>query len=96
MMVNKFGRAAVLVAMALSVNTTHAKPRAFTHYPAFVKPHAIVETATDRGLIVEIIVRCSRGTGIVRYSKAERVYCGPDHRCHRDLKRAVRRLCQNS
>lgn len=66
----------------------------FTLYPAFVHRHAVVEAATDKGLVVELIVRCPGGAGILTYSKVERRYCGPDHQCAAVLDDAVRRLCQ--
>ena len=75
----------------------------FTSYPAlgdrgFVKPRTIeiaprVEMTTDRGPIVEIVVRCPSGTAIISYSKVERLYCSPKHKCDKALASVVARSC---
>ena len=74
----------------------------FTAYPAFgdkglssrrVEINPRVEATIDKGPIVEMIVRCQRGTAIISYSKLERLYCGPTHGCERDAAPVVRRAC---
>lgn len=63
-------------------------------YPGFVSPTAQVETVIDKGLTVEMIVRCGDGAGILQFSKPERRYCAPDHSCYGALRPAIKRLCQ--
>lgn len=66
----------------------------FTAYQAFVHPGATVETLIDKGLVVEMIVRCPDGAGIITFSKVERRYCTPDFTCHAAIKPAIRHLCR--
>jgi hypothetical protein len=75
----------------------------FTAYPAFgdrgiavprkAERSGRVEVTVDRGPIVELIVRCPSGTAIISYSKIERLYCGPKHRCNRQINRVVTEAC---
>lgn len=65
----------------------------FTAYPAFTQPRAVIETLTDKGLIVEMIVKCPDGAGIITYSKVEQRYCTPDFACYGTVKPAIRHLC---
>ena len=65
----------------------------FSDYPGFLQPGTRVEAIVDRGPVSELVVRCDRGTGILSYSKIEKVYCTPDHRCGRGLDAAIGRLC---
>lgn len=65
----------------------------FSDYPAFVKRHAPIEAYTDRGPIVELIVRCHRGTGIMSYSKIERLYCSSKLTCHPYFETALDDTC---
>lgn len=66
----------------------------FTTYQVFVHPGAIVETLIDKGLTVEMIVKCPDGAGIITFSKVEKLYCTPDTSCHRGIRPAIRRLCR--
>ena len=87
----------------LSVVATGIISASFTSYPAlgdqgFVKPRAIetsprVEVTTDRGPIVEIVVRCPTGTAIISYSKIERLFCSPKYKCEKSLAPVVARSC---
>lgn len=52
-----------------------------------------IEAMTDRGPILEMIVQCRAGTGIITYSKLEKLYCGPRWRCNRDLDIVLAALC---
>lgn len=52
-----------------------------------------IEAITSRGVMLEMIVRCRRGTAIISYSKVERLYCDPRHRCGPDRAAAMRRAC---
>lgn len=71
----------------------------YTAYPGFgdVRPPAPAPTArsrveamTDKGPIVEMIVRCRAGTAILSYSKIERVFCSPSFTARRNWPRSSR------
>ena len=66
----------------------------YTEYPAFTRRGGVIEAYTDRGPIVELIVRCPVGTGILSYSKIERLYCSSKHDCFPHLHPAVARTCE--
>ena len=76
----------------------------FTAYPAFgdrdiavprvANRTAQVQATTDRGPIVEIVLRCGRGSAIVSYSKIERLFCGPRSKCSRSLPDVVTEACR--
>ena len=66
----------------------------YSDYPAFTKRGGVVEAYTDRGPIVELIVRCPVGTGIISYSKLEKRYCSAKLDCFAGLKAAVARTCE--
>lgn len=65
----------------------------FSDYPAFLKKGGVIEAYTDRGPIVEMIVRCPVGTGIISYSKADRRYCSSKMHCFDHLRPAVSQTC---
>jgi hypothetical protein len=64
----------------------------FTIYPPPEGPRPRIEAITDRGPILEMIVHCRKGTGILSYSKIERLYCSP-RGCSRNRDTAIVRLC---
>lgn len=66
---------------------------AFTWYPPIDRKPPRIEAITDRGLVLELIVRCPSGTAIVRYSKVERLFCGPKHECGPSRDAALRSAC---
>ena len=66
----------------------------FTDYPAFVNPNVRIEAILDRGPINELIVKCPGGSGILSYSKVERLFCTPVSGCTPDLKKALARTCR--
>jgi hypothetical protein len=66
----------------------------YTDYPAFLKRAGIIEAWTDRGPIVELIVRCPVGTGIMSYSKLEHLYCSSKFKCTAELQAAVTSTCR--
>lgn len=66
----------------------------FSDYPAFLKKGGVIEAYTDRGPIVELIIRCPAGTGIMSYSKVERLYCSSKHNCSLTLRTAVEDTCR--
>ncbi len=80
---------AVLKVMSLGF----ALAATFSDYPVFLKQGGVIEAYTDRGPIVEMIVRCPVGTGIISYSKIERLYCSSKHGCFSRLKPAVAETC---
>jgi hypothetical protein len=77
-----------ILAVAVVANTTP-----FVDYPAFILDRPRIEVVTDKGPILEMVVRCKQGTAIISYSKIERVYCDPQLRCARDPKAVARRAC---
>jgi hypothetical protein len=66
----------------------------YSDYPAFLKRAGVIEAYTDRGPIVEMIVRCPVGTGIMSYSKLERRYCSSKFKCSTTLTSAVTDTCR--
>ena len=77
----------------LSAFVVSAVSATFTIYPGFVEPKNPVEMVRDLGVVLEMTVKCPFGTGILSYSKVERVFCSPDLVCYRDLQSAIRRTC---
>jgi hypothetical protein len=65
----------------------------FSDYPAFLKKGGVVEAYTDRGPIVEMIVRCQAGTGIVSYSKVDQRFCSSKMHCYGRLHAAIAETC---
>lgn len=65
----------------------------FTDYPGFLHPNARIEAILDRGTINELIVKCGDGTGVLSYSKVERLYCTPHDGCTPNLKIAIADMC---
>ncbi len=76
-----------IVATAVLVST-------FTIYPGSNSGTPGVEAITDRGPILEMIVRCPVGTAIITYSKMEGLYCQPSMKCGRDMATVIRRSCK--
>lgn len=66
----------------------------YSDYPAFLKSAGVIEAYTDRGPIVELIVRCPAGTGIMSFSKIERLYCSSKFKCSAELEAAVADTCR--
>ena len=66
----------------------------FTIYPGKNNNYAQVEAITDRGPILEMIIRCPSGSAIITYSKIEHLYCRPNLQCDRDMASVVRRTCR--
>ena len=76
--------------LAASAATTNI----YSDYPGLLHPRAVVQAYFDKGPIVEIVVRCPAGSGILSYSKMERVYCSAKHRCFAALSPAVDHTCR--
>lgn len=89
----------ILAAGLAAIMATSASAANFSLYPGFRDRDAIVEMTTDKGLIVEIVVRCRRkangqvSPGIMTYSKVERLYCSSKNRCTRSAERAFEDTC---
>jgi hypothetical protein len=93
------GTFGIILTSAISVvaatsNDSSVPSGGFRYYPGFVRKEAVIETAHDKGSLVEFIVNCPVGWGIITLSKIERLYCLPDHNCTKTLKATVGRLCQ--
>ena len=87
--------AALVAAHPFSARAATSAHSIFREYPVFRMPGKKIEMIEDKGLTLELIVNCGEGRfGILTISKPERLICGPDHRCVRDLNRAVERLCR--
>ena len=71
----------------------------FISYPGFIHPENIIEMTTDKGLILEIVLRCGRNSngqissGVMSYSKIERLYCSSRNNCYSDAKKAAEETC---
>ncbi len=52
-----------------------------------------IEVTTDKGPILELVIRCRRGTAIISYSKIERLFCSPRLKCARDLQEVAAQTC---
>ena len=77
-----------ILAIALAANVTP-----FIEYPAFILDHPKIEAVTDKGPILEMVVRCKAGTAIISYSKIERVFCDPHLSCDRNPALVATRAC---
>lgn len=64
-----------------------------TLYSGANAPEPRIEAITDRGPILEMIVRCRTGSAIISYSKLERLYCDPRLRCDANQDTVIRRTC---
>ena len=65
----------------------------FTIYSGADSQDGRVEAVTDRGPILELIVRCRNGTAIISYSKIERLYCDPRLSCSPSKDSIIRSAC---
>ena len=87
--------AAMAVAQPLNALAATSAHSIFRKYPGFRTPGTKIEMVHDKGLTLELIVNCGQGRyGILTVSKPERLICGPDRRCVKDIDQAVRRLCR--
>lgn len=78
----------------MSVLLALAVAAPFNLYPGFDDPGQRIEALIDKGPVVEMIVRCERGTGIIAISKYEGLFCAPDFSCYPTLKPALARTCR--
>lgn len=66
----------------------------FISYPGFADPKSRVETVTDLGPVLEIVIKCNKGSAIMAYSKVERTFCSAKWTCYRDIERAMAASCR--
>ncbi|MEL6948418.1 MAG: hypothetical protein AAFO73_12455 [Pseudomonadota bacterium] len=94
----KFMLASLVAVTALS-GTTGSYAGNFTIYPGFKDANALVEMATDKGLIIEMVLRCRRkangqiSSGIMTYSKIDRKFCSSRNRCYFNAEKAANDTC---
>ena len=89
---------AALIATLLLASSTLASASNFNLYPGFKDRDAFVEMTSDKGLIVEIVLRCDREgnkvkAGIMTYSKVEKLFCSSKMFCTRDAEAAADDTC---
>ena len=65
----------------------------YSDYPGFLKHTGVIEAYTDRGPIVEMIVRCKAGVGIISYSKIDEKYCSSKMTCSTSRAKAIAETC---
>lgn len=53
-----------------------------------------IDAAIDRGLFVDIIVKCSDGTAIMSFSKIERIFCSPKGQCSTRHDAVIENACR--
>lgn len=90
-------RAAIIAGLFLAIPTT-ALAGNFNLYPGFSDRDAFVEMTSDKGLIIEIVLRCERQgnrvkAGIMTYSKVEGLFCSSKMLCTRDADKAADDTC---
>jgi len=89
----------LIIAALFAASTATAQAANFSLYPGFLDPDGTIEMTTDKGLIIEIVLRCSRKPngqvkpGIMTYSKVEQLFCSSKNRCFRDAERAFNDTC---
>jgi len=66
----------------------------FTIYPGFIEPKIDIQAVTDKGPVLELIIACRPGEGIISYSKPDRLYCVPDATCYSSIRPAIAHLCR--
>lgn len=91
-------RALIASVLISTATATSALAGNFNLYPGFNDRDAFVEMTSDKGLIVEIVLRCSREgnkvkAGIMTYSKVERMFCSSKMYCTRDAVKAADDTC---
>jgi hypothetical protein len=52
-----------------------------------------IEMTTDKGPIIELLVRCRQGSAIISYSKLERKFCTPKFVCDANLQHVIAKSC---
>lgn len=80
--------------MKLMILASVGMSNIFTLYPGLVEPKFDIQAVTNKGPVLELIIACHPGEGIISYSKPDRAYCVPDATCFSALKPAMRHLCK--
>lgn len=94
------GKLATIATVILAATTVTAASSGLTTNPGSNQTANIIEIALDRGLILEIIVRCRRkrdgqtSIGIITYSRTEHLYCSSNNNCYPNPKKAVAETCK--
>ena len=88
----------VLLTALFFAATSLGQARDFNLYPGFDDRDTLVEMTSDKGLIIEIVLRCERQgnkvkAGIITYSKVEGLFCSSKMLCTRDGDRAADDTC---
>lgn len=89
----------IITSLALLIGLTPAAAGNFSLYPGFRDRDTLVEMTTDKGLIIEVVLRCGRKNngqvkaGIMTYSKVERLFCSSKNRCFKDAEKAFDDTC---
>jgi hypothetical protein len=66
----------------------------FSLFPGFLDPNLTVQAISDKGPILELIISCHPGEGIISVSKVDRLVCIPDASCYATIPEAVDHLCK--
>ena len=99
-MLHRIETLSVLIFLVAGTHLATAAPdrSSFTTYPAFGdrlgnRVYGRIESAQDKGLMVELIVRCGGDVTIVTFSKVEKLFCGSSHKCGTTLETAIAPVC---
>lgn len=65
----------------------------FTTYTGPEFPDQRIEAITDRGPILEMIIRCRTGTAIISYSKIDKLFCDPRLICSASKDNVINKTC---
>ncbi|MEP1208508.1 MAG: hypothetical protein ABJM29_10975 [Rhizobiaceae bacterium] len=89
---------AALIATFLLTLLAPAQAGNFNLYPGFYDRDTFVEMTSDKGLIIEIVLRCERQgnrvkAGIMTYSKVEGLFCSSKMLCTSDAEKAADDTC---
>ena len=90
---------AIMLGVTHMASPVMAATGGYTEYPGLDDPKAVVEVVTDKGLTVEMVLRCNRNvdgqplSGIMTYSKIDKMFCSSRHQCFDTLEPAARDTC---
>ena len=79
--------------MKLFLLASAAVGNVFTLYPGFIEPKSDIQMVTDKGLVLEMVIACRPGEGIISFSKVDRAFCLPDATCYKSIRPAIDNLC---
>jgi len=75
--------------LAAAVLSATATTSIYSDYPTFANPNAVIEAYTNKGPILNLIVKCPGGAGIMSHSRIERLCCSSKHNCSASLRTAM-------